>query len=151
MTPELRARMAAAAVAGAKAIDYVWPGNDRDAARHGRVVLLHGNEHADSGRACGHRDAHGIDLVKEQIRVAAGEKLGVTDVPPLRGHVIEVPRDARMRPENSSPRPPYCGLSTPLGAGVRLDSHVYAGYTVPPYYDSLLAKLVCQGRDPPRQ
>ena len=90
----------------------------------------------------------GVDLVKEQIRVAAGEPLSVTEMPPLRGHVIEVRVNAEDPARNFQPSPGRIEtFHPPGGPGVRLDSHVYAGYTVPPYYDSLLGKLICQGRD----
>ena len=90
----------------------------------------------------------GVDLVKEQIRVAAGEKLSVTSLPPLRGHVIECRVNAEDPARNFQPSPGRIDVFHPPGGpGVRVDTHVYAGYTVPPYYDSLLAKLICQGRD----
>jgi acetyl-CoA carboxylase biotin carboxylase subunit len=92
----------------------------------------------------------GVDLVKEQIRVAAGEKLSVMTLPPLRGHVIECRVNAEDPARNFQPSPgKVTTFHPPGGPGVRLDSHVYAGYTVPPYYDSLLAKLVVwdSGRD----
>ena len=90
----------------------------------------------------------GVDLVKEQIRVAAGEPLSVQELPPLRGHVIECRVNAEDPARNFQPSPGKIdAFHPPGGPGVRLDTHVYAGYTVPPYYDSLLAKLICQGRD----
>jgi acetyl-CoA carboxylase biotin carboxylase subunit len=90
----------------------------------------------------------GIDLVKEQIRVAAGEKLSAKELPPLRGHVIECRVNAEDPARNFQPSPGRIEVfHPPGGAGVRLDTHVYAGYTVPPYYDSLIAKLIVQGRD----
>jgi acetyl-CoA carboxylase, biotin carboxylase subunit len=90
----------------------------------------------------------GIDLVKEQIRVAAGEQLSVTGLPMLRGHVIECRVNAEDPFRNFQPSPgKITTFHPPGGPGVRLDSHVYAGYTVPPYYDSLIAKLIVQGRD----
>ena len=90
----------------------------------------------------------GIDLVKEQIRVAAGHRLSVLEMPPLRGHVIEVRVNAEDPARNFQPSPgKILAFHPPGGPGVRLDTHVYDGYTVPPYYDSLLAKLICQGRD----
>ena len=90
----------------------------------------------------------GVDLVKEQIRIAAGERLSVTSMPPIRGHVIECRINAEDPAKGFQPSPGRIEVFHPPGGpGVRLDTHVYAGYTVPPYYDSLLAKLIVQGRD----
>jgi acetyl-CoA carboxylase biotin carboxylase subunit len=91
----------------------------------------------------------GIDLVKEQIAVAAGERLHVRqkDVR-FRGHAIEVRINAEDPNEGFRPCPgPVEFLHMPGGIGVRVDSHVYQGYTISPYYDSLIAKLLVHGRD----
>ncbi len=146
MTPELRKAMGDAAVRGAKAINYVGAGtiemllnednsfyfmemNTRIQVEHPVTEML-----------------TGIDLVKEQIRVAAGEHLSVMEMPPLRGHVIECRVNAEDPARNFQPSPGRVEVFHPPGGpGVRLDTHVYTGYTVPPYYDSLLAKLICQG------
>ena len=88
----------------------------------------------------------GIDLVREQIRVAAGEPLGYTqkDIA-FKGHAIE----CRINAENSVTFAPSPGRVTsyhpPGGPGVRVDSALYSGYVVPPYYDSLIAKLIAHG------
>ncbi|MGQ0639991.1 MAG: acetyl-CoA carboxylase biotin carboxylase subunit [Gemmatimonadaceae bacterium] len=147
VTPELREKMGDAAVRGAKAIDYVGAGTIE--------MLLDGNgsyyfmemntriqvEHPVTEMLTG------VDLVKEQIRVAQGEKLSVERLPALRGHVIECRINAEDPSRNFQPCPGRIEtFHPPGGPGVRLDTHVYAGYTVPPYYDSLLAKLICQGR-----
>jgi len=148
VTPELRRRMGDAAVAGAKAIDYVGAGTiemllDED----GSFYFMEMNtriqvEHPVTEMLTG------IDLVKEQIRVAAGEPLSVAEIPPLRGHVIEVRVNAENPARNFQPSPgKIIAFHIPGGPGIRVDTHVYDGYTVPPFYDSLLAKLVCQGRD----
>ncbi|HUO85673.1 MAG TPA: acetyl-CoA carboxylase biotin carboxylase subunit, partial [Thermoanaerobaculia bacterium] len=90
----------------------------------------------------------GVDLVKEQIRVAGGDHLTVNELPYLRGHVIECRVNAEDPARNFQPSPGRIDVFHPPGGpGVRLDTHVYAGYSVPPYYDSLIAKLLCQGRD----
>jgi acetyl-CoA carboxylase biotin carboxylase subunit len=90
----------------------------------------------------------GVDLVKEQIRVAAGLEMRVKELPPLRGHVIECRVNAEDPARNFQPSPGHITTYHPPGGpGVRIDSHVYAGYTVPPYYDSLIAKLIVQGSD----
>ena len=88
-----------------------------------------------------------FDIVKEQIRVASGEPVSFQgDGRRLRGHAIECRINAEDPYRNFQPSP---GLITayhpPGGPGVRLDTHVYAGYTVPPYYDSLLAKVIVHG------
>ncbi len=90
-----------------------------------------------------------FDLVKEQIRVAANEPISFQgDGRRLRGHAIECRINAEDPARNFQPCP---GLITayhpPGGPGVRVDTHVYAGYTVPPYYDSLLAKVIVHGND----
>ena len=90
----------------------------------------------------------GYDLVRAQLRIAAGEELGYTqkDIP-LIGHAIE----CRINAENPVTFAPSPGKVTdfhaPGGLGVRVDSALYAGYSVPPHYDSLIAKLIVHGRD----
>jgi acetyl-CoA carboxylase biotin carboxylase subunit len=88
----------------------------------------------------------GIDLLKEQIRVAAGEPLSVPRETTLRGHAIEFRINAEDPDRNFAPAPGTIEtFHPPGGPGVRLDTHVYAGYRVPPYYDSLIAKLIVSG------
>ena len=90
----------------------------------------------------------GIDLVREQIRIAAGEPLSFRqeDIQ-FEGHAIE----CRINAENARTFTPSPGtvsdFHAPGGLGVRLDSHIYAGYAIPPYYDSLIGKLIVHGRD----
>ena len=148
MTPKLREKMGGDAVRGAKAIDYVGAGTiemllDED----GSYYFMEMNtriqvEHPVTEMLTG------LDLVKEQIRVAAGEKLSVKEMPSLRGHVVECRVNAEDPARNFQPSPGRIDVFHPPGGpGVRLDTHIYAGYTVPPFYDSLLAKVICQGRD----
>ncbi|MBU2380681.1 MAG: acetyl-CoA carboxylase biotin carboxylase subunit, partial [Alphaproteobacteria bacterium] len=90
----------------------------------------------------------GVDLVREQIRIAAGLPLSFTqDDIHFEGHAIEV----RINAENSETFAPSPGtvndFHAPGGLGVRLDSAIYAGYSIPPYYDSLIGKLIVHGRD----
>ncbi len=150
MTPELREKMGNDAVRGAQAINYVGAGTiemllDED----GQYYFMEMNtriqvEHPVTEMLTG------VDLVKEQIRAAAGEPLTVTSLPPLRGHVIECRINAENPARNFQPSPGRIDtFHPPGGPGVRVDTHAYAGYTVPPYYDSLLAKLIVQGRDRP--
>jgi acetyl-CoA carboxylase biotin carboxylase subunit len=150
MTPELRTRMGDAAILGASAIGYVGAGTvemllDTD----GSYYFMEMNtriqvEHPVTEMLTG------VDLVQEQIRVAGGEPLSVGGAPSLRGHVIECRVNAEDPSRNFQPAPGKIAVFHPPGGpGVRLDTHVYAGYTVPPYYDSLLAKLICEARTRP--
>jgi acetyl-CoA carboxylase biotin carboxylase subunit len=149
LTPELRRRMGEAAVALASRIDYQGAGTiefllDRD----GCFYFMEMNtriqvEHPVTEMVTS------FDLVKEQIRVAAGEPISYKgDGTRLRGHAIECRINAEDPYRGFQPCP---GLITayhpPGGPGVRVDTHVYAGYTVPPYYDSLLAKVIVHGND----
>ena len=149
MTPDLRKRMGEAAVAGAKAIDYVGAGTIEMLLENGEFFFMEMNtriqvEHPVTEMLTG------VDLVKEQIRVAAGEPLSVRELPPLRGHVIECRVNAEDPARNFQPSPGNITVFHPPGGpGVRLDTHAYAGYRVPPYYDSMIAKVICQGRDRP--
>jgi acetyl-CoA carboxylase biotin carboxylase subunit len=148
LTPALRSEMGGAAVALASAIGYVGAGTiefllDSD----GKFYFMEMNtriqvEHPVTEMVTG------FDLVKEQLRVAAGEPLGFpAELSGLRGHAIECRVNAEDPYRNFQPSP---GLITayhpPGGPGVRVDTHVYAGYRVPPHYDSLLAKVIVHGR-----
>jgi acetyl-CoA carboxylase biotin carboxylase subunit len=149
LTPELRRRMGDAAVALASRIEYQGAGTiefllDQD----GCFYFMEMNtriqvEHPVTEMVTS------FDLVKEQIRVAAGEPISYKgDGTRLRGHAIECRINAEDPYRGFQPSP---GLITayhpPGGPGVRVDTHVYAGYTVPPYYDSLLAKVIVHGND----
>ncbi|MGC8203979.1 acetyl-CoA carboxylase biotin carboxylase subunit [Aliiroseovarius sp. PTFE2010] len=92
----------------------------------------------------------GQDLVREQIRVAAGQPLSFTqDDLSVTGHAIEVRINAEKLP-NFAPSPgKITQFHAPGGLGVRMDSALYDGYTIPPYYDSLIGKLIVHGRDRP--
>ncbi|HSI99966.1 MAG TPA: acetyl-CoA carboxylase biotin carboxylase subunit [Patescibacteria group bacterium] len=91
----------------------------------------------------------GVDLIAEQIRIAAGEKLSLRQEKiELRGHAIEFRINAEDAADNFRPQTGEIErLSLPGGPGVRIDTHLYAGYEVPPFYDSLLAKLIVWGED----
>ncbi len=150
LTPALRAEMGAAAVKAAAAIDYVGAGTvefllDRDGSSfyfmemNTRIQVEHPVTETTTG----------YDLVKEQIRVAAGEPLSIPEGEVQhRGHAIEFRINAEDPDRNFAPGPGTVHtFHPPGGPGVRLDTHVYAGYRVPPNYDSLLAKLIVSGAD----
>ena len=147
LTPEMRERMGEDAVLAGKGIDYVGAGTvefllDSDGSYYfiemnTRIQVEHPVTEVTTG----------LDLVKEQIRVAAGEPLSFPDeVVQLRGHAIEFRVNAEDAERNFAPSPgPIVTFHPPGGPGVRLDTHIYSGYHVPPYYDSLLAKLIVHG------
>ena len=90
----------------------------------------------------------GVDLVRQQLRVGSGEKLDITqDDIKIQGHAIE----CRINAEDPKTFMPSPGLVTlwhsPGGPGIRVESHVYSGYKVPPYYDSMIGKLIAHGSD----
>lgn len=148
LTPELRAEMGEAAVQAAKAIDYVGAGTvefllDQDGSfyfmeMNTRIQVEHPVTEVTTG----------YDLVKEQIRVAAGEHLIAEEgVIEHRVHAIEFRINAEDPDRNFAPGPgTITSFHPPGGPGVRLDTHVYQGYRVPPNYDSLLGKLIVSGK-----
>jgi acetyl-CoA carboxylase, biotin carboxylase subunit len=93
-------------------------------------------------------EVYGVDLIKEQIRIAAGGVLSeYVRKAEKRGHAIECRINAEDPYNNFAPSPGLIkNYYAPGGRGVRVDSHIYAGYTIPPYYDSMIAKLICTGR-----
>ena len=92
----------------------------------------------------------GVDLVREQLRVAAGQPLSFSqDELQVGGHAIEVRINAERLPKFTPCPGTVATYHAPGGLGVRMDSALYSGYTIPPYYDSLIAKLIVHGRDRP--
>ena len=87
----------------------------------------------------------GVDLIQEQLRIASGQKLRLTqDDVQIRGHAIECRINAEDPNENFAPRPGKIEhYRTPGGFGVRMDTHIETGYTIPPFYDSMVGKLIC--------
>ncbi|MDE0826673.1 MAG: acetyl-CoA carboxylase biotin carboxylase subunit [Akkermansiaceae bacterium] len=145
LSPELRERMGEASVALVSAINYENAGTIEylvDAAAENFYFMEMNTriqvEHPIT------EEVMGCELIKEQIRVAAGEELSshVRSAAP-RGHSIECRINAEDPFNNFAPSPGKIGLwYAPGGKGVRVDTHVYSGYTVPPYYDSMIAKLI---------
>ena len=148
LTPEMRQRMGDASVALIRAINYQNAGTIEylvDAAGENFYFMEMNTriqvEHPVT------EEVMGCELIKEQIRVAAGESLSrhVLEVNP-RGHAIECRINAEDPYNNFMPSPGTISLwYAPGGKGVRVDTHVYSGYSVPPYYDSMIAKLIVTG------
>jgi acetyl-CoA carboxylase, biotin carboxylase subunit len=147
MDDKLRAKMGAMAVEAARAVDYVGAGTVECLVDHNRdYYFLEMNTRIQVEHAIT-EEITGVDLVREQIRIARGRKLSVKQEDlQIRGHAIECRINAEDPYYNFMPS---VGKITthlaPSGPGVRLDSAIYEGYEVTPYYDSMLAKLVCWG------
>jgi pyruvate carboxylase subunit A len=148
VTPELRQRMGTAAVEAARACGYFNAGTIEFIFSRGDFYFLEMNtrlqvEHPVTEMVTG------IDLVRTQIRVAQGEPLGFgQDDIRQNGWSIEFRVNAEDPANNFMPAPGRISrYHEPGGPGVRVDSGVYAGYTIPPYYDSMIAKLVVWGAD----
>jgi acetyl-CoA carboxylase biotin carboxylase subunit len=144
LSPELRTRMGEAAVRGAKAIDYVGAGTiEMLLNEDGSFYFMEMNTRIQVEHPVTEMTT-GFDLVKEQIRAAAGLPLSIPDrAIYLRGHAIECRINAEDPARSFAPSPgQITTFHPPGGPGVRVDTHVYAGYRVPPFYDSLLAKLI---------
>ena len=153
ITPQLRQRIGDAAVKAAKAIGYVNAGTMEFLLdKHGKMYFMEINTRIQVEH-CVTEMVTGIDLVKQQIHIAAGEQLPFTQKEiEFRGHAIE----CRVNAEDPNRNMMACaGLVKqylpPGGPGVRVDSHLYSGYEVPSYYDSLLAKVICWGEIAPRR
>ena len=149
LTPKLRQAMGEAAVAGAKAVEYVNTGTveflvDQD----GQFYFMEMNtriqvEHPVTEMITG------IDLVKEQLRIAAGERLSFSqDDVTLRGHAIECRINAENPEAGFIPSPGVISAyHAPGGMGVRVDSSIYPGWEVSPFYDPMIAKIIAWGRN----
>jgi acetyl-CoA carboxylase biotin carboxylase subunit len=149
LNAKLRERMGKAAVKAAKAVNYTNAGTIEFLLNeNGDFYFMEMNTRIQVEHPVT-EEITGIDLIKEQIRVAAGEKLSFTqkDIG-INGHVIECRINAENPYKNFAPCPGLVSLFVPAGGiGVRIDSHVYSGYKIPPNYDSMIAKLIIKGKD----
>jgi acetyl-CoA carboxylase, biotin carboxylase subunit len=151
LTAQLRHKMGLAAVMAAKSINYVGAGTVEfllDAS--GQFYFMEMNtriqvEHPVTEMITG------LDLIAEQIRIAQGQKLGLTqEQVQIEGHAIECRINAEDPDRNFRPHPgKISGYLPPGGPGVRMDSHVYTDYEIPAYYDSLIGKLIVWGPNRP--
>ena len=142
MTPELRAAMGAASIKGTSSVNYQGAGTIEFLVdRHLNFYFMEMNtriqvEHPVTEQAMGY------DLIQEQLIVASGEKLTITQKDPIM-HSIECRINAEDPFKDFRPSPGKIeSLNFPGGPGVRVDSHIYQGYTIPPHYDSMVAKLI---------
>ncbi|MEM1044285.1 MAG: acetyl-CoA carboxylase biotin carboxylase subunit [Bacteroidota bacterium] len=144
---DLRAKMGEAAIAGALAVDYSGAGTVEFLLdRHGTFYFMEMNTRIQVEHPVT-EEVTDTDLIEMQIAVANGMKLTAQDVA-LEGHSIECRINAEDPYRGFAPSPgDITALHTPKGRGVRVDTHIYAGYRIPPNYDSLVAKLIVRGKD----
>jgi acetyl-CoA carboxylase biotin carboxylase subunit len=149
LNPELREKMGKAAVMAAQSINYVGAGTVEFLLdQSGAFYFMEMNtriqvEHPVTEMITG------LDLIAEQIRIAQGERLQLTqDQVVFKGHAIECRINAEDPEHNFRPQPGRISAYLPPGGpGVRMDSHVYTDYEIPPYYDSLIGKLIVWGEN----
>lgn len=149
VTPAMRREIGEAALKGAKSVNYSSAGTVEFLLdKHGKFYFMEMNtriqvEHPVTEMVTG------LDLIKEQIRIAAGEKLTLRqeDVK-IQGHAIECRINAEDPSKNFMPSPGHIQFYQPPGGpGIRVDGCAYSGYTIPPFYDSMVAKLIAWGAD----
>jgi acetyl-CoA carboxylase biotin carboxylase subunit len=142
MTPELRQRMGEAAIKAASAINYESVGTIEflvDKHRNFYFMEMNTRIQVEHGVT---EEVISYDLIKEQIKIAAGVPISGRNYEP-KIHAIECRINAEDPYNDFRPCPgKITTLHTPGGHGVRIDSHIYAGYTIPPYYDSMIAKVI---------
>jgi acetyl-CoA carboxylase biotin carboxylase subunit len=142
MTAELRQKMGEAAIKAASAINYESVGTIEFLVdKHRNFYFMEMNTRIQVEH-CVTEEVVSFDLIKEQIKIAMGEKISGRNYEPQM-HAIECRINAEDPYNDFRPSPgKITNLHTPGGHGVRVDSHVYAGYVIPPYYDSMIGKLI---------
>jgi acetyl-CoA carboxylase biotin carboxylase subunit len=151
MNPKLREEMGRAVIKGAKAAGYTNAGTFEFLLdKHNRYYFMEVNTRIQVEHGVT-EEVMGIDLIKQQILIAFGEKLTAPKKEMhFRGHAIECRINAEDPDKNFMPSPgKITRFITPGGPGIRLDTQVYQGYSIPPYYDSMIAKLIAHGKDRP--
>ena len=149
ITPKLRAEIGGICADAMKKLKYIGAGTIEFLYEDGKFYFIEMNTRLQVEHPVT-EGIFGVDLVREQIRVASGMGLSFTqDDLEINGHCIEVRINAEKIP-NFSPCPGrITQFHAPGGLGVRMDSAIYDGYRIPPYYDSLIGKLIVHGRDRP--
>jgi acetyl-CoA carboxylase biotin carboxylase subunit len=146
MTPELRKAMGEAAIKAASAINYESVGTIEFLVDKNRNFYFMEMNTRIQVEHCVTEEVINFDLIKEQIKIAMGERISGKNYEPTM-HAIECRINAEDPYNDFRPSPgKITVLHTPGGHGVRVDSHVYAGYTIPPYYDSMIGKLITIAR-----
>ncbi len=146
MTPDLRHRMGEAAIKAASAINYESVGTIEFLVdKHRNFYFMEMNTRIQVEH-CVTEEVVNFDLIKEQIKIAAGETISGLNYEP-QGHAIECRINAEDPYNDFRPSPgKITTLHQPGGHGIRVDSHVYSGYTIPPFYDSMIGKIIAVAR-----
>ena len=149
ITPAMRAKIGKVCADAVAKINYIGAGTIEFLYEDGEFFFIEMNTRLQVEHPVT-EGIFGVDLVREQIRVAAGMEMSFTqDELEINGHCIEVRINAEKLP-NFTPCPGRVRMfHAPGGYGVRMDSALYSGYSIPPYYDSLIGKLIVHGRDRP--
>lgn len=147
ITDDIRKQLCDAAVRGAKSVHYENAGTIEFLYQDGKFYFMEMNTRIQVEHPVTEM-VFGLDLVKEQIRIASGEK--IDHINPnfrMRGHALECRINAEDPEHEFRPSPGKIStLHVPGGIGIRVDTHAYAGYQIPPFYDSLVAKLIAHGK-----
>ena len=149
ITPKMRAEIGKICADAVAKINYVGAGTIEFLYEDGKFYFIEMNTRLQVEHPVTEY-IFGVDLVREQIRVAAGMDLSFgQDELEINGHAIEVRINAEKLPSFSPCPGKVRVFHAPGGLGVRMDSALYGGYSIPPYYDSLIGKLIVHGRDRP--
>lgn len=149
LTKELRETMGKAAIAAAKAVKYINAGTIEFLVdKHGNFYFMEMNTRIQVEHPVTEMITS-VDIVKEQLKIASGEELSLCqEAISFKGHAIECRINAENPSKNFAPSPGKIQfLNLPGGNGIRVDTAVYSGYTIPPLYDSMIAKLIVHGKD----
>ncbi len=143
----LREKIGNAAILGAASVGYEGVGTIEFLVdKHGDFYFMEMNTRIQVEHPVT-EEVTNVDLIKEQIKIAAGEPIAEQNYYPT-GHAIECRINAENPFKDFRPNPGLIkNLHLPGGLGIRVDSHIYSGYTIPPYYDSMIAKLIAHGKD----
>lgn len=147
ITPPIRKKIIQAAVKGAKAVNYQSAGTIEFLYEEGKFYFMEMNTRIQVEHPVTEM-VFGVDLIKKQIEVATGARIDWDKNYKMRGHAIECRVNAENPAKNFRPSPgKITSFHVPGGPGVRVDTHAYAQYIIPPFYDSLVAKLITHGKD----
>ena len=147
VTPKLRKQMTTAAIKAARAVNYQSAGTVEFLFQDGKFYFMEMNTRIQVEHPVTEM-VFGTDLVKRQIEIAGGKKFTWDKDYKMRGHAIECRINAENPARDFRPSPgKITSFHVPGGPGVRVDTHAYAQYVIPPFYDSLIAKLITHGKD----